>query len=607
LSSGERFDIAISGTTTGTTPVPVRMRFTGSDAAAGFTSTTPVITQVPLGAPCDKTQEFHVHLDVPRGTPAAPFTMSKTGGYEIDDELLAADEPTGAAVRVFGTVAATRAPAIAVFPVYFSSAPAADIASLKSAADTLVDDANHSIPDYFPLAPGAMHIAKEAPVDITDAVNAGVKQASSLIVAASSAFSADLQKAYQQTLRQARADAVGAQLTRLLSLDSALGSGTRAVVVLRDVDYAALDPTPAPQLYHSLGSAGFAASQKVIILTKTYLSASALAHELAHTLPYPWLADEPECGRRYHNADGHFAHGVRITLNGSVTTPEVVDVDSIMGGGTRAGRTPPPTWIDQCTYAHLIGYLDNPPDPHAVLVQGLLARAGDSEVGALLPAYTLDSPVDLTADGPGDHAVVVRSADGSELSRYPFSVTWQTYGHPDPSTSAGPVDHVIRYFAYRVPQAAGASSIAVVGPDGRDLAHLTLGSQAPRLNVSAPQDGATVASDATTADVRWHADTTGGTTAVSTVLYSADGGRSFSPVIVESPVWELSVHLAPQGDHVIKIVVSDGGRSATVVIHLRSRAGSLPWLLIGGGVLIVGAAGGVTVLARRRRKPTLSG
>src|SRR5262249_20183127 len=145
-----------------------------------------------------------------------------------------------------------------------------------------------------------------------------------------------------------------------------------------------------------------------------------------------------ECGIDYHDLPiGH------ALANGVTITDSRYPMGLIRYGVATMESENPGDWMDQCTYAHLVKSLQDPPDPPVLAVRGVLSRDADSVAGELLPAYPMDGEVDLTGGDGGDYAIVTRGADGSVLARYPFEPDWTV---PDLDG-----DRDLLSFLYRIP------------------------------------------------------------------------------------------------------------------------------------------------------------
>lgn len=567
--------IVIRGTTTGTTPVNVAMLFSGSGAGVQLLHETDVLGSIDLDGPCGAEHEFAITLYTPYGAPvvpAAPFLFTGTGPYTLTDELRREDGAgTGIAVTVKGTVVDTRLPTVAFVPMRISdgTATAASAAALQAASNRLSDDSVTYIPDFFPLQPSGMKAVKATIVDarakIKSELDSWATWAKSLVGATTSAKTTE--------------DALLASLADSAALGGTLGKQGRTVIVFDTADYQAITG-----FHGTVRFVGLAVSQKVVFVQsdQTYFT---VAHELAHTMPYSWAEEQMQrdCDINYHNlpvADG-LAHGFGVTRAGREFRTTFPNAKSFMG--TASGLD---YWIDQCTYWQLVDVLRDPPDPAVIVVRGRLARNGAQVAGELLPAYEMDGAIDLPSGKQGDWAIVARDAGGRVLGRYPFDPEWSI---PDLGRERDLIS-----FLYRIPARAGIASVDLEGPGGL-LNTLTWSAHAPAVAITTPTSNSVSEPVDGKVHVTWSGKDPDGGNLLYSVLYSNDGGKVYVAQSVEQPGTSFDVTLSSGVSHRIRIVATDGARSAESTIAFSSET---PADLVAGFVAAFRAGTGVDFLGR---------
>jgi hypothetical protein len=302
---------------------------------------------------------------------------------------------------------------------------------------------------------------------------------------------------------------------------------------------------------------------------------------------------ERDCFVNFHNdaVSDRVANGFQLTEDGMPIRRSRLQSWSIMQGAHGGGG-----WLDQCTYANLVTNLGAHPDPQAVLFAGLLSRdrPDSAPVGRFLASYELAGEVD--APRPGDYVIVLRGEAGQLLSRVPFAPAWD-----DPQT--GRTRPVVS-FAYRLPLVAGLRRADLVGPDGTVLDSKTFGASAPALRIVQPASGSNLHVFNNTVRFRWEGKAAGGGSLLYSVLYSTNGGRTWTPQQLEDAAAEALVHIKPGQAGKVKVIATDGARSAEAVADLPAYShhrSHWAWIAIGAAAAL--ALGGLTVgLLRVRRR-----
>jgi LPXTG-motif cell wall-anchored protein len=255
-------------------------------------------------------------------------------------------------------------------------------------------------------------------------------------------------------------------------------------------------------------------------------------------------------------------------------------------------------WVDQCTYRHLMTTLQPGGDPTVLVVRALLTRpdAPKGGLGSFLPAYDVEGEPDLAPDSTGDYAIVLRGGDARVLARYPFTPRFS-------DDKGGPPLDVISV-TYRVPLAPGLSTIELDGPGGKLLDARAYGAQAPVGELLTPRSGAKVGSGTRRIHVAWRTRSATGAPVVASLFYSADGGQLWQPQLLEQQRASFDVRLQPGGHHVIKLLVTDGSRSAQAIVAIRTTGSSHLLFFVLGGVGAALVVGGTVFAVRRRRIAT---
>jgi hypothetical protein len=309
----------------------------------------------------------------------------------------------------------------------------------------------------------------------------------------------------------------------------------------------------------------FTSSQKIVVVPED-IDLDSVGHELIHTLPFLWSEPEmqSQCRRNYHNKfntqkDGRpnfhmYAHGYQITLDGNEFRTLRDPAVSIMGPVTPFAK-----WMDQCTYWHLVHQLSEEiPDPPVILIQGRLARKKARVIGELFSSYPMDGIPEVENSDEGAYAVILRDASGTELGRFPFGTRWKI--------EDSKIKRSLLPFSLVVPDLPGVSQIDLVGPNGL-LFTRTYSENPPAVVIDAPDDGATAIPAGGTVEVAWTASDPDGDPLLSTVLYSSDGGTSFTAQSFEQSGMSFDVAVASDTtEHVVKVIVTDGARSAEAVV-----------------------------------------
>jgi uncharacterized repeat protein (TIGR01451 family) len=540
----QRDKIVFAGSANGSN-IGVRVRFMLDQGPRSRLLYVSELFAAPLGPQCGPTRAFQIELDASDGLPpsgAPPFTFDRTEPYRIVAELIRADgSGTGLRVFVLGTVEDTGRLRVHFVPGTFVPLTPEQKRALRDISDALADISERRLPDTMPVAPGAVIAPSHAVQDLT------------AIIARADADSEIVRR------RIARTAAIGAELARLMAGGNLLAGADRVAVVLAPEDYVLVEPVEPES------TVGFANSQKTfyILAPRTpdppllRTAADTVEHELLHTLPFPW-ADEQmlrDCQLNWHNMALPVAHGHRILRDGLIRRERQRNVVGVMGPAVQR------RWISQCAYWHALHQLLSLPDPDLHLVQGrVIGDAGDP-FGELFPLYDVVGDDFAQPGEGGDWAVVLRDAGGASLGRFPFDPVFTI---PDVSQAA----RRLATFAFHVPRLAETARIELMGPGDALLDATDLSPSPPDLAITAPLDGEVVTPTGETVAVRWTAsDPDGDASLPATVLYSDDAGETWQVAAFEQTATSLDLTTAlRRHGHLVRVLVSDGGRSAEQTI-----------------------------------------
>ncbi|MEA2487831.1 MAG: TolB protein, partial [Actinomycetota bacterium] len=542
-------------------------------------------SKVPVPSKPGDRKPFSVTINVRPtvGVPVNPFEFTAPGPYTIQGEALDADgQPTGLIVTVQGKVVDTTMPRTDFLPAIVTdqSAGAADVAKLQRESDRLADESQAMVPDYYPIATGTQFVHKRRLV--INATKTGEGDLRATAASAEAKYQQIADQIYDKTgqkqeakKKELRSQEAIAEVTRQLGAGGYLAGIGRVIVVLNDHDFDTIVPPPSKNTEGEGPTIkAMTASQKVIFL-RTGLNHWTVGHELAHTLPYLWTGavynDKGEqtsnvmvhdCGKDFHNFEDSkhkWANGVRVTIGGVSVARTPDDIGEKKGNlavnhfSIMSRASAKPRWIDQCTYWHLADVLQQNQDPPMLLVQGAIMRNGSRTAGKLFPAYQLDGTPDLVQGMGGKWAIVERDATGAVLGRFPFRPVW--------SPSDGGRNLLVRSISYRVPELPGAQSIDLVGPSAT-LDSLTYSANAPQVTIDYPQEGSSVPAYGGTVHVSWTGTDKDGDRLLYSVLYSTDGGSTWTPSSFEQSEMFSDVP-AGAGDLSVKVIATDGVRTTS--------------------------------------------
>ena len=541
-----RGEIFLRGKADGQVMVPVRIRVSllqGGGERQIWTSAEPVA--IPIGPPCLPGADRPFEVAAPVGNGAGDFRFA-AGTYLLQADLIGPDDrPTGLRVRLLGEAVETVAPRVLFRPVYVTPLADRAAAALTSVTEELERRSARGLADWFPLRDGSLVTRTLAARGAAPAFRD--EEAVRKIVA--DFRPGDPGELGRLILRQA--------MSRQFRTGALVGGFDRMIVTLNFADFQNLRTGPAAR------AVAFTNSRKVSFLDiDTAPFHWTVAHELVHTLPYPWTSRQvvAECGVDYHDKLGGEAHGLRLHRAGDPQRALQVGVLPLFGQATR--ETP---WITQCTYWHLLKTLGKgPPDPPVILVQGYVGSEGGEAGARLLPAYRLDGVPDLEEAGDGEPAdgwaIELLGEGDTLLARFPFEPEWT---HADTAV----VDPVVS-FGHVVPDREGVVALRLAGPGG--VAELVRYSpNAPEVQIVTPAPAAMVSAADGRLRLEWRGSDADGDRLLYTVLHSEDGGETWADLAFEVEETELEVVLDPgAGPQALRVLATDGARSAEARLDL---------------------------------------
>ena len=492
------------------------------------------------------------------------------------------DVPVGLAVHVGGPLVTTNPLNVQFVPVIMNNGTMSrdTFSGFKHAVADLADASENEIPDYFPLTVGGL------PDWVRDPVNLSSFDMDD----GNSAPFIETEPGEKDEHDRIRRNYTSSGIASRLGAAGMLGNAQRVVAVFRgktslgdDYDRVATNSvgytfsTKVVAVKFGPGKKDAAGNQPDFAGTTipwgphgempaklTADIVDTVAHELVHTMPdmlWSGPADDnhnmnKSCDLDYHNTNTGAAWGERVTINGNPQHRRRADSKMDVMGSSSQDEV----WISQCTYGHLIPALAGRPDPDVLLVRGMLSRAYGKQKAKFDAFYDMGGVADARQGPVKDWGLRVRDKAGKELAAFPIDPHWYTEEHDD---------RLVVPLFLRIPAIKGAASIEM-DYKGAVLAKKEIASAPPSLTVSSPVDGAKVTGK--TLHVAWSAASAAGGKVLSSVFYSPSKGKWFNDHIFESAAHADDVPLDPHvKDHVIKIVVTDGGRSSEKILTVHTQ------------------------------------
>lgn len=550
-----RDEIFIKGKGSGE-PIPVKFRFTLTQPGGQrIIHESEIVGTVPIGGSCkpDAVQSWEVTLDARYGIPEDRHFTFEDGEYLLEAELVQADgSGTGIKVGVLGQAVSTHAPSVAFRLVTLLSSPAETALrpDMEEAVRQLARSSAVTIPDYFPVINAPLKTQVFPTRDRRHLLGGFTRNRT---------LSEVVENLGPELLSVILRDAIREEMARELQVGTLMTGFDRIVVALTDMDFrlawmGSLELTST--------AVAFAISQKVIFVNlEDGGDAHTVAHEIVHTLPYPWWKTvESDCYLDYHGVEADVAEGHSVYDEGAPGRFRYMGYPHIFGAYGKGT----PQWIEQCTYWHVLEVLSaSVPDPPILLVQGYVGRHEGRTAGAFQPFYEFDSIEDLPPGGEGSWAIVLQDGAGATLARHDWEPIWEI---PDVERERNLIA-----FAFRLRRPEGLARVVLEGPDG-PLDTRTLSANPPRVTIVDPLDGAPGVVEDGGMRVEWSAIDPDGDTLLSTVLYSSDAGDTWVDVAVETAATSIVVPLdpfAPPDAHRILVRATDGGRSADATVAFK--------------------------------------
>jgi hypothetical protein len=172
------------------------------------------------------------------------------------------------------------------------------------------------------------------------------------------------------------------------------------------------------------------------------------------------------------------------------------------------------------------------------------------------PIFALPPGTEVSPPGQGTYAIVLRSADGTELARYPFEPGVEHSGPPAEGTQAPDIEHLrVMQVVRSMP---GTTEVELQGPGGKRLASIHPGASSPKVELVSPKGG-TVVGDSV--HVEWQASDPDNDTLSYLLLYSPDGGQTWRPASLETDSTSVDVSreaISTGNQALFRVVASDG-------------------------------------------------
>jgi hypothetical protein len=177
---------------------------------------------------------------------------------------------------------------------------------------------------------------------------------------------------------------------------------------------------------------------------------------------------------------------------------------------------------------------------------------------ALEPLLTVTAPDQATT--PGDHAIILRDADGRELARYEFAPELIREGVGPEFAGENRVIELL-VFSEIVGFVDGTVAVEIAGPRGT-IHRVTAGARAPTVELIAPNGGETLGDD--TILVSWEASDPDGDPLTFFVQYAPDG-ESWEVVasnLTATRVWLEAMNIAAGRSARFRVLATDGIHTA---------------------------------------------
>jgi subtilisin-like proprotein convertase family protein len=181
---------------------------------------------------------------------------------------------------------------------------------------------------------------------------------------------------------------------------------------------------------------------------------------------------------------------------------------------------------------------------------------------SLQPLFILPNAEEIQTRVPGPYAIVLRTAAGAELARYPFT-PFELQSDPAPSQGAPSEPETALSVDEMVPYVTGTDRVDIEGPGGSVLKTVTAGSHPPSVHILSPNGGEVLSG--ATIPVSWTGSDVDGDPLTFSVQYSHDNGSSWEMVAQDltGTSAELDGINFPAGSNArIRVWASDGIHTA---------------------------------------------
>ena len=249
------------------------------------------------------------------------------------------------------------------------------------------------------------------------------------------------------------------------------------------------------------------------------------------------------------------------------------------------GFSPPgPIWVCEDCFDYLCNQFSMTPlwgmmaadVEKTLLIRGYVCQNGTVE---LEPLYVLQD-VPESSPEPGNCSIRLVDNNGTILSETPFAISYELVIDP-----VGTFETDVAPFAFSLPWQENTSNIQIL-LNGSTAYERPVTSNIPSVQVTYPDGGENlIAGENCT--ISWNASDLDGDDLLYTVLYSADGGVNWNPLIIDlnetSYVWDTS-HLQKGTDYLLRLIATDGVNTGedvsnstfTVKVHDIEATGNAP-------------------------------
>jgi parallel beta-helix repeat protein len=249
------------------------------------------------------------------------------------------------------------------------------------------------------------------------------------------------------------------------------------------------------------------------------------------------------------------------------------------------GFSPPgPIWVCEDCFDYLCNQFSMTPlwgmmaadVEKTLLIRGYVCQNGTVE---LEPLYVLQD-VPESSPEPGNCSIRLVDNNGTILSETPFAISYELVIDP-----VGTFETDVAPFAFSLPWQENTSNIQIL-LNGSTAFERPVTSNIPSVQVTYPDGGENlIAGENCT--ISWNASDLDGDDLLYTVLYSADGGVNWNPLIIDlnetSYVWDTS-HLQKGTNYLLRLIATDGVNTGedvsnstfTVKVHDIEATGNAP-------------------------------